>query len=78
VTLHFFLEPAMDPSSTSVICFPFVDDAAAQYDRWSDCLPGDPTTGSRIEPPMVTDYCMTEFAVVDPSGNLLRIGTPVE
>jgi len=33
-----------------------------------------PATGSRLVPPTDTDYGMREFAVVDPSGNLVRVG----
>ena len=38
--------------------------------------PERPETGSRLMPPWDTDYGLREFAVVDPSGNLLRIGSP--
>jgi hypothetical protein len=38
----------------------------------------DPPTGSRLVPPVDTDYGMREFAVVDLSGNLVRIGSPLE
>ena len=36
----------------------------------------DPKTGSRLQgPPVDTDYRMREFALVDPSGNLIRVGS---
>ena len=35
----------------------------------------DETTGSRLVPPGDTDYGMREFAVVDRSGNLIRVGS---
>lgn len=38
---------------------------------------GEPT-GSRLIPRTVTDYGMREFAVVDRSGNLLRVGSPTD
>ena len=38
-------------------------------------VPTDLATGSRLVPPNDTDYGMREFALVDPSGNLLRIGS---
>ncbi len=34
-----------------------------------------PATGSRIVAPVDTDYGMREFAVVDRSGNLIRVGS---
>jgi hypothetical protein len=30
-----------------------------------------------LETPMDTDYGMREFAVVDPSGNRVRVGSPI-
>ena len=36
----------------------------------------DPPTGSRLVAPVETEYAMREFAVVDRSGNLIRIGSP--
>lgn len=78
IELHFSSAPEVDPLSTSSMCFLFVDDATALHAEWRDRVPTDRTNGSRIEPPNVTDYGMTEFAVVDPSGSLLRIGTLTE
>ncbi|MFD4657881.1 hypothetical protein ACFWP2_19885 [Kitasatospora sp. NPDC058444] len=39
-------------------------------------MPADPATGSRLTPPADTAYRTREFAMVDRSGNLLRIGSP--
>ncbi|WP_269142658.1 hypothetical protein [Georgenia yuyongxinii] len=39
-------------------------------------MPTDPATGSRLVAPTDTDYGMREFAVVDLSGNLMRVGSP--
>jgi hypothetical protein len=36
----------------------------------------DLVTGSRLDAPVDTDYRMREFALVDPSGNLIRVGSP--
>jgi hypothetical protein len=48
------------------------------YDEWAalGILP-DEATGSRLVAPVDTDYGMREFAVVDRSGNLLRVGSPL-
>jgi hypothetical protein len=37
----------------------------------------DPVTGSRLMPPVDTDYGIREFALVDRSGNLVRVGSPL-
>ena len=36
----------------------------------------DPATRSRLTAPTDTDYGMREFALVDPTGNLIRVGSP--
>ena len=76
IWLHFFGMPEIDPLTTIASCFLYVDDAAAVYEEWRRVVEPDPATGSRIEEPMDTDYGMREFAVVDPSGNLVRVGSP--
>ena len=45
------------------------------FRAWSDVVVDDPETGSRLMPPSYTDYGMREFALVDRSGNLVRVGT---
>jgi hypothetical protein len=58
------------------MCYVRVDDADAVHAEWEAIgIPHDEATGSRLEPPMLTDYGMREFALVDPSGNLLRVGS---
>jgi hypothetical protein len=74
--LHFFLDPDVDPLTTSSGCYAYVDDADALYQEWAERVTPDPPTGSRIVPPFDTDYGLREFAVVDRSGNLIRIGSP--
>jgi hypothetical protein len=54
-----------------------VTDADALYQEWHAIgVPNDPATGSRLQPPVATDYGLRELALVDPSGNLLRAGSP--
>jgi len=39
-------------------------------------VPDDAATGSRLQgPPVETEYGMREFALVDSSGNLVRVGS---
>ncbi len=63
--------------TTSVGCCDRVQDAAALHAAWADIgVPSDRATG-RLQPPEDREYGMREFALVDRSGNLLRIGSPI-
>lgn len=77
IWLHFISMPAVDPLSTASSCYLYVDDVDALYTAWSSAVVPDAATGSRVEPPVTTDYRMREFAVVDPSGNLVRVGAEI-
>jgi hypothetical protein len=74
--LHFYAMPEVDPLTTAASCYLFVDDADALHAEWSSAVVPDRPTGSRIQGPQTTDYEMREFAVVDRSGNLVRVGSP--
>ena len=76
--LHFVATPDVDPRSTAGMCFLFVDDADAVFAEWqaSGAVPPD-RSEPRLQPPMDTEYGMREMALVDPSGNLVRVGSPV-
>jgi catechol 2,3-dioxygenase-like lactoylglutathione lyase family enzyme len=78
VQLHFYGDPQVDPLVTSFSCYVYTADADALYDEWDAIgVATDPETGSRLQgPPVDTDYGMREFALVDPSGNLIRVGSP--
>jgi catechol 2,3-dioxygenase-like lactoylglutathione lyase family enzyme len=78
VVLHFYADPHVDPLTTSASCYIYVDDAQALHDEWHDLVVPDPPTGSRVVPAEETDYGMLEFAVVDRSGNLVRVGSPAQ
>ena len=67
--------PEIDPLTSIAGCYLYVDDAHALYEEWRQVVEPDPATGSRISPPEDTDYGLHEFALVDPSGNLLRVGS---
>jgi hypothetical protein len=55
----------------------YTEDADALYDEWDAIGVASPKTGSRLQgPPVDTDYGMREFALVDPSGNVIRVGSP--
>jgi hypothetical protein len=77
VQLHFYGDPDVDPLTTAASCYAYTDDADALYAEWDAIgVPTDPATGSRLQPPVDTDYGLREFALVDPSGNLVRVGSP--
>jgi catechol 2,3-dioxygenase-like lactoylglutathione lyase family enzyme len=77
VELHFWDAPEVDPLTTDFSCYLRVRDADALYSEWERIgVPSDRKTGSRLMPPWDTDYGLREFALVDLSGNLIRIGSP--
>jgi len=77
IVLHFFLQQDVDPLSTAAGCYVHVDDADALHAEWRAIgVEHDAATGSRLMAPADTDYRMREFALVDRSGNLLRVGSP--
>ncbi|HZR96244.1 MAG TPA: VOC family protein [Gaiellaceae bacterium] len=76
--LHFFPKPDVDPLTTDFSCYIRVPDAGALHREWEAVgVPADAATGSRLMPPCDADYGMREFALVDPSGNLVRVGSPL-
>jgi hypothetical protein len=78
IQLHFYGEPDVDPLTTSASCYLFVADADALFEEWTGAeIEADPATGSRLVGPVDAEYGMREFAVVDRSGNLVRVGSPL-
>jgi hypothetical protein len=78
IELHFWDAPDVDPLTTDASCYVRVDDADALYREWQGAgIEADPATGSRLMPPVDTDYGIREFALVDKSGNLVRVGSPL-
>jgi catechol 2,3-dioxygenase-like lactoylglutathione lyase family enzyme len=75
--LHFFHSPSLDPYRSDAGCYLYVDDADSLHAEFSSLsLPSDGIP--RLHgAPVDTDYGLREFALVDPDGNLLRIGSPV-
>jgi len=77
VGLHFFHMSDLDPWTSIAGCYLYVKDADGLYREYAALgLPGEGIP--RLHgPPEDSDYAMREFAVVDPDGNLLRIGSPL-
>jgi catechol 2,3-dioxygenase-like lactoylglutathione lyase family enzyme len=65
--LHLALRPSLDPEANHAGCYIHVADLPGWHDRLSAA--GLPVGPIRDEP-----WGMTEFAVRDPSGSLVRIG----
>ena len=77
IELHFNGAAETHTVTASASCYLRVEDADALHDEWKAIgVHADPATGSRLEAPMLTDYGMREFDLVDPSGNLIRVGSP--
>jgi catechol 2,3-dioxygenase-like lactoylglutathione lyase family enzyme len=72
IELHFYGDPEVDPLATSAGCYLRVPDADALHAEWQAVAAA---TGGTLEPPEDTAYGMREFALVDPSGNLVRVGS---
>ena len=72
VRLHLSHVPDVDPLTTLVSAYLYVEDADALYAEWS----GSGVAG-RFHEPVDTDYGLREGAYVDPDGNLLRFGSPL-
>ena len=70
VELHFVHSPDVDPAESSGGCYLRLTDAQAVYDDW------EPLQLPEIHAPRDTPWGMREFFLIDPSGNLVRIGTP--
>jgi catechol 2,3-dioxygenase-like lactoylglutathione lyase family enzyme len=75
VGLHLFCAPDIDPSTSIAGCYLYVEDADALFAEFSSV--GLPGAGiPRLHgAPQDSDYGLRESALVDPDGNLLRIGS---
>jgi catechol 2,3-dioxygenase-like lactoylglutathione lyase family enzyme len=75
VGLHFFFAPDTDPFASNAGCYLYTADADALFAEFERL--GLPASGiPRLHgAPNDTDYGLREFALVDPNGNLLRIGS---
>jgi hypothetical protein len=70
VEIHLSGFDALDPKTTTSVCYLFVDDADALHAAWRNA-----GVEGRFRPPMDTSYGEREFGYVDPDGNRLRVGS---
>src|SRR5262245_26198500 len=73
LVVHFFEKPDLIPAQSESGCYWRVTDADRLYERCAAL--GLPSDGiPRLTPPCDQPWGMREFVLVDPSGNLVRIG----
>jgi catechol 2,3-dioxygenase-like lactoylglutathione lyase family enzyme len=70
VELHFVQDADVDPAGNDRACYLRIVDVQSVYDEWARLAL------DAVRPIEDKPWGMREFAVVDPSGNLLRIGSP--
>jgi catechol 2,3-dioxygenase-like lactoylglutathione lyase family enzyme len=75
--IHFFHSPSLDPYRSDAGCYLYVEDADSLHEEFSRLGLPHESIPRLHGPPSATDYGLREFAVVDPDGNLVRIGSPV-
>ena len=76
VELHFFTQQDLRPAESSAGCYIRVSDVENMYQSFAAAkLPGKGIP--RQDALEVKPWGMREFAIVDPDGNLLRIGQPL-
>jgi DNA-binding MarR family transcriptional regulator len=71
--LHLAADPDHDPAHHGASAYLYVRDADALYEEWSQ-----PGIGGRTRPVGPTPYKLREGSHIDPDGNLIRFGSPVE
>lgn len=73
IELHFWSNHDVDAKTNDVACYVRFESerlARALHDEWA----GLDLASGRLHAPQATDYGLLEFALVDPHGNLVRIG----
>jgi hypothetical protein len=73
IELHLTRTVDLDPDRNTSACYLYVDDSNNLFEEWS-CA----GVGGRLHKPVDTPYRLREFAHVDPDGNLLRVGSPIQ
>jgi catechol 2,3-dioxygenase-like lactoylglutathione lyase family enzyme len=72
VEIHIGEPEGFDPAANTVSCYLFVRDADALYDEWTRA-----GVAGRFVAPSDTDYGLREGSHVDPDGNVVRFGSPL-
>ena len=77
IVINFGLDPSLVPNenrTNAYLRFTTSDEAVALYDEWVGRVPDD----GFIHAPETTFYGMTEWGMIDPDANALRVGGPPE
>ena len=76
VDLHFFPHAELDPATSICGCYIRTDQVDCVYEAFARAAL--PAMGiPRLTPFAARPWGMREFALIDPNGSLLRIGTPM-
>lgn len=83
IELQFFVLKELDPTNSYSTCYVLVPDADALHEAFTSGLRAAtgrvPSRGiPRIGPVRDTNYGVRQFIVVDPGGNYIRIGQPID
>lgn len=73
IELHLACVRDLDPGANTSAVYLYVGDADALHQAWRAA-----EVGGRVTDPLDTPYGLREFAHVDPDGNLLRVGSPLD
>ena len=77
IEIHFQFDKNLDIFSNSSMCYIRSQEAKLLFDKWQEI--GLPNCGiPRLDNIELKPWGMYEFAIIDPSGNLIRIGKPVK
>ncbi len=77
VELHFFSHPGLIPAESAAGCYIRVQEVDSLYEDWLAI--GLPLSGiPRMDRLQDKPWGLREFAIVDPDGNLLRIGQVIQ
>jgi catechol 2,3-dioxygenase-like lactoylglutathione lyase family enzyme len=83
IELQFFVLKGLDPAQSYSTCYVLVDDVDGLYEAFTvglrDAIGRVPTRGiPRVGSLRDMAYGVRQFVVVDPGGNYIRIGQPIE
>ena len=73
IEIHLAKVSKVNHRTTTSCAYVWVDDAATLYDEWATA-----GVAGQLHPPNPTDYGLAEGAHVDPDGNLIRFGSPLQ
>jgi catechol 2,3-dioxygenase-like lactoylglutathione lyase family enzyme len=71
--IHFFYHDSLDATGSDAGCYLHVEDAQALHTRWAALGLG-PEDLPRLTAVEDQEWGKREFALVDPDGNLIRVG----